>query len=145
MPGSVLQPSSIARAERLALPAGANQGVVQAQTTPPNMHLAGTDGWVHISAPAIPPFFPDNMAPQDPTMSAEHQLNCYAFGFNDVTGYNSDEVIAQKMRSTLTAPTFHIDQETDFTLQLTNLGLQIRPDLIDSHTIHFHGFRNAIP
>jgi FtsP/CotA-like multicopper oxidase with cupredoxin domain len=28
---------------------------------------------------------------------------------------------------------------------LTNLGLQLRPDLIDGHTLHWHGFRNAIP
>jgi FtsP/CotA-like multicopper oxidase with cupredoxin domain len=28
---------------------------------------------------------------------------------------------------------------------LTDLGLAQRPDLVDSHTIHFHGFRNAIP
>ena len=26
-----------------------------------------------------------------------------------------------------------------------NLGLQIRPDLTDSHTLHWHGFRNVIP
>jgi FtsP/CotA-like multicopper oxidase with cupredoxin domain len=28
---------------------------------------------------------------------------------------------------------------------LSNLGLTVRPDLVDSHTIHWHGFRNAIP
>jgi hypothetical protein len=49
------------------------------------------------------------------------------------------------MKAQLTAPLFWIEQETDFTLKLTNLGLQIRPDLIDAHTMHFHGFRNAIP
>jgi FtsP/CotA-like multicopper oxidase with cupredoxin domain len=30
-------------------------------------------------------------------------------------------------------------------ITLTNLGLAQRPDLTDSHSIHFHGFRNAIP
>ncbi len=28
---------------------------------------------------------------------------------------------------------------------MSNLGLQLRPDLVDGHTIHWHGFRNAIP
>ncbi len=30
-------------------------------------------------------------------------------------------------------------------MQLTNLGLALRPDLFDAHTIHWHGFRNVIP
>ena len=29
-------------------------------------------------------------------------------------------------------------------MQLTNLGLALRPDLFDAHTIHWHGFRNVI-
>lgn len=29
-------------------------------------------------------------------------------------------------------------------MQLTNLGLQLRPDLTDAHTLHWHGFRNVI-
>ena len=27
----------------------------------------------------------------------------------------------------------------------TNLGLALRPDLFDAHTVHWHGFRNVIP
>ncbi len=45
----------------------------------------------------------------------------------------------------MAAPTWWINQEEDFTLQITNLGLALRPDLVDAHTLHFHGFRNAIP
>ena len=33
----------------------------------------------------------------------------------------------------------------DFMVQLTNLGLALRPDLFDAHTLHWHGFRNVIP
>ena len=39
------------------------------------------------------------------------------------------------------APILGFRQETDITITLTNLGLTIRPDLTDSHTIHWHGFR----
>jgi FtsP/CotA-like multicopper oxidase with cupredoxin domain len=30
-------------------------------------------------------------------------------------------------------------------MQITNLGLALRPDLFDAHTLHWHGFRNVIP
>ena len=30
-------------------------------------------------------------------------------------------------------------------VKLTNLGLAQRPDLFDAHTLHWHGFKNAIP
>jgi FtsP/CotA-like multicopper oxidase with cupredoxin domain len=37
------------------------------------------------------------------------------------------------------------DEEDDIYMTLTNLGLQQRPDLFDGHTLHWHGFVNAIP
>ena len=43
--------------------------------------------------------------------------------------------------STSTTPADPID----FTVDLTNLGLAQRPDLFDTHTLHWHGFRNVIP
>ena len=54
------------------------------------------------------------------------------------------------MKAQHNAPLFWVDQfnpahPKDFRLQLTNLGLQMRPDLTDSHTLHWHGFRNVIP
>jgi FtsP/CotA-like multicopper oxidase with cupredoxin domain len=103
----------------------------------PNLHFAASDGWIYLPPPAVPPYHPDNMAP-DP-------FTTYIFGFRNVTGLTREQIFAQKMKMQLAAPTWWIDQETDFTLKITNLGLQIRPDLIDAHTLHFHGFRDAIP
>ena len=37
------------------------------------------------------------------------------------------------------------DEEDDIYMTLTNLGLLQRPDLFDGHTLHWHGFVNAIP
>ena len=37
------------------------------------------------------------------------------------------------------------DEEDEIFITLTNLGLQVRPDLFDGHTLHWHGFVNAIP
>jgi FtsP/CotA-like multicopper oxidase with cupredoxin domain len=113
----------------------AAQGEVQ--MADPDLVFAATDGWVYLPPPPVGSYHPDNMAP-DP-------FTTYIFGFRDVTGLTEDQILAQKMKSQLTAPMWWLDQEQDFYLKLTNLGLQIRPDLIDAHTLHFHGFRNAIP
>jgi len=38
------------------------------------------------------------------------------------------------------APTIELEQGQEFYLNLTNVGMLIRPDLFDPHTVHFHGF-----
>jgi FtsP/CotA-like multicopper oxidase with cupredoxin domain len=105
-----------------------------------DLHLAATDGYIYLPEDAtVPPYFPDDTAPAG--------LNTYIFGYRNVSTFGTDtnKIYQQKMRSQLSAPLFILQEEVGFTLQLTNLGLQMRPDLIDSHTLHFHGFRNAIP
>jgi FtsP/CotA-like multicopper oxidase with cupredoxin domain len=113
-------------------------GVASAQDPPPDLYFAGTDGWIYLPpSPAIPPFFPDDLAPPP--------FNTYIFGFRNITGLSNDQIKNQKMKAQHAAPLFWTRQEVTFRLQLTNLGLQIRPDLVDAHTVHWHGFRNAIP
>jgi len=41
------------------------------------------------------------------------------------------------------APTISVDEDDEFFLSLTNVGMAMRPDLFDPHTIHWHGFPNA--
>jgi len=106
------------------------------QITEPDKHFVASDGWISLPG-ANPPYHPDNMAPDG--------LTTYVFGFRDVTGLSQEQVLAQKMKVQHIGPTFWLEEEVDFTLKLGNLGLQVRPDLIDAHTLHFHGFRNAIP
>lgn len=109
-----------------------------AQDVPPDLFFAATDGWIGLPAsPAMPPYHPDNMAPAP--------FTTYIFGFRNVTGLNQTQVLAQKMRAQHSAPMFWVNQETTMRLQLTNLGLAIRPDLVDAHTLHWHGFRHVIP
>ena len=103
-----------------------------------SLHLVGTDGWVSMpAAPADPPFFPDSLAPSP--------FNTYVFGFRDVTGMSSTQVAAQRGKAQISAPMLSFDEEDDITITLTNLGLLQRPDLFDGHTLHWHGFVNAIP
>jgi FtsP/CotA-like multicopper oxidase with cupredoxin domain len=120
--------------------------VVEAADAPPDLYFAGTDGWMHLPpTPAIGYFFPDNLAPDYPDVNG---LNMYIFGFRNITGMTSTQKVNQKMKAQHSAPLFWVDQfngSNEFRLQLTNLGLQMRPDLTDSHTLHWHGFRNVIP
>ncbi|SDP46684.1 Multicopper oxidase [Nakamurella panacisegetis] len=103
------------------------------------VHLVGTDGWVGMpaNAPADPPFFPDALAPSP--------FNTYVFGFRDVTGLDATQVAAQRGKAQISAPMLSFDEEDDIYLTLSNLGLLQRPDLFDGHTLHWHGFVNAIP
>lgn len=108
---------------------------------PPNLYLAGTDGWISLpKTPAIPPFHPDDLAP-DP-------YTTYIFGFRNVTGLSDTQRQDQKNKAQHSAPLFWVDQydgSNEFRVELTNLGLALRPDLFDAHTLHWHGFRNVIP
>ena len=68
----------------------------------------------------------------------------YIFGFGDATGIPPDQVIEKGMLgSTFPAPTIVVDEGDEFYLTLTNVGMVMRPDLFDPHTIHWHGFPNA--
>jgi FtsP/CotA-like multicopper oxidase with cupredoxin domain len=117
--------------------------VVQAAVGDPDLFFAGTDGWMYLPG-TVPGFQPDSYAVQD-----HPPFTTYIFGFRNLTGLNpvtqSDIVAGQKNHAQHNAPLFWVDQETEFKLLLTNLGLAQRPDLTDSHTLHWHGFRNVIP
>lgn len=91
------------------------------------MHRAfrfgATDGWVRM---------PDG---------SDH----YIFGFVDITGVPEPRIQEFRGKAELPAPLLDVYEGDDVYLTLTNLGLPQRPDLDDSHTIHWHGFPNQIP
>jgi FtsP/CotA-like multicopper oxidase with cupredoxin domain len=66
----------------------------------------------------------------------------YIFGFIPVspTASISDLISTYKGHAQISAPTLGFLQNDDIKIILTNLGLVQRPDLTDSHTIHWHGF-----
>ena len=89
-----------------------------------------------------------------PNSLAEAPFTTYIFGFRNLTGLDPvvdrDIIISQRNKAQHSAPLWWVDQfdpadQKDFKVQLTNLGLALRPDLTDSHTLHWHGFRNVIP
>lgn len=47
------------------------------------------------------------------------------------------------MNGNIPAPMMAIDEDDEFFLTLTNVGMIMRPDLFEQHTVHFHGYPNA--
>ena len=41
------------------------------------------------------------------------------------------------------APLMAVDEDDEYFLTLTNVGMIMRPDLFEQHTVHFHGYPNA--
>ena len=86
------------------------------------MHLAAGDGYI-VMADGTP---------------------MYIFSFADLTGIPPEQAIEKGMlAATFPAPTIVVDEGDDFYLTLTNVGMMVRPDLFDPHTVHWHGFPNA--
>lgn len=116
------------------------ESIAFAQSEAPDLVFAATDGWMYLPPlPTPSPYHPDDLSP-DPSL-----FTTYIFGFRDVTGMGETQILNQKMKAQHSAPMFWLDEGQQFRLELRNLGLQMRPDLTDAHTVHFHGFKNAIP
>ncbi len=71
----------------------------------------------------------------------------YIFSFADVTGMptktkkqKDDLIQAGVLAHEWPAPTIELEEGQEFYLNLTNVGMLMRPDLFDPHTVHFHGF-----
>jgi Multicopper oxidase len=47
------------------------------------------------------------------------------------------------MNGNFPAPMFAVDEDDEFFLTLTNVGMVMRPDLFEQHTVHWHGYPNA--
>ena len=110
------------------------------------VRLAASDGWIKLPGEVvIPGSDPFNLKYYSPDPLAPAGRTTYMFGFRDVTGWTEAEVVAQKGLAQHTAPMLWVDQGEELYLTLTNVGFILRPDLIDAHSVHWHGFRNAIP
>jgi len=73
----------------------------------------------------------------------------YTFGFSDLTGIKRGtgsidaRLDAGILAATQPAPTIELKEGEQFYLTLSNVGMVLRPDLFDPHSVHFHGFPNA--
>ncbi|MDC6179320.1 multicopper oxidase family protein [Ralstonia solanacearum] len=64
---------------------------------------------------------------------------------NQITGHVDPRPIMDVgvMNGNIPAPLMAIDEDDEFFLTLTNVGMIMRPDLFEKHTVHFHGYPNA--
>lgn len=90
------------------------------------MHLTGGDGFTKMA---------------DGT-------SMYSFGFANLTGIPtvpaSNAIQANGLfHAAWPAPTIVLNEGDEFYLTLSNLGMTMRPDLFDPHSVHFHGFPQA--
>ncbi len=86
------------------------------------------------------------------TMADDAQKELYIFSFAELPSggpaENTSEYAGWVMEQGLLAanapaPTLSVDEDDEFFLTLTNVGMAMRPDLFDPHTVHWHGFPQA--
>ena len=103
-----------------ALRSGLSRPASAAGTTA--LSLVATDGYMSLPGREGDPVYIFGFVPVDPSLSV------------------ADLVATYKGHTKHTAPHLNFRQDDDIKITLTNLGLVQRPDLTDSHTIHWHGF-----
>jgi FtsP/CotA-like multicopper oxidase with cupredoxin domain len=74
----------------------------------------------------------------DPTYDPARPLNSNA-GIADPATIMTIGV----MNGNIPAPLMAFDEDDEFFLTLSNVGMIMRPDLFEQHTVHFHGYPNA--
>ena len=122
-----------------------DQVVISGQDT------AGYNGTWTIDAVRVPnPFFPDNFAftytnPTAGLAEVNESTTATAGSLPGVDGHVETRQIMDVgvMNGNLPAPLMALDEDDEFFLTLTNVGMIMRPDLFEQHTVHFHGYPNA--
>jgi len=89
--------------------------------------LPGTETAQTFNGPFVGPTFPgDGVAPNNA-------------GITEPALIMNNGVLA----AMAPAPQMAIDEDDEFFLTLSNVGMIMRPDLFEQHTVHFHGYPNA--
>ncbi|HJV64289.1 MAG TPA: multicopper oxidase domain-containing protein [Geomonas sp.] len=91
----------------------------------------------------------DHFAATDGFSKMADGRDVYMFGFANVSSlvhfnnHSTGKVILAKNRSEWPGPTLDMREGDHHYLTLSTLGMALRPDLFDPHTVHFHGYPNA--
>jgi hypothetical protein len=87
----------------------------------------------------------DCIADNAAAAAAGSPLPCPTLPSNGLDGHVDPRAIMDVgvMNGNIPAPLMAIDEDDEFFLTLTNVGMIMRPDLFEQHTIHFHGYPNA--
>jgi FtsP/CotA-like multicopper oxidase with cupredoxin domain len=112
---------------------------------------AGYKGTVTVTAVNVPNgIFPPNFAFQyHATTAGLAQVTVTSTGTASIAKAIDGHVDPRQimdvgvMNGNIPAPLMAIDEDDEFFLTLTNVGMIMRPDLFEQHTVHFHGYPNA--
>lgn len=128
--------------------------LMQPSTYPPDTDGIDTDGDGNVSNDVVY----INLAAGDGFSKMADSNELYTFGFSDQTlpalshsgmahGHYANPMVvhAGMMKAEASSPTIILKEGQRFYLDLSNVGMMMRPDLFDPHTVHFHGFPNAAP
>lgn len=78
--------------------------------------------------------------------NADNLRRGYMFGFSDMSTVPNNQVMNKGfLNAKWPAPPMEFKQNQELYWGLTTVGMALRPDLFDPHTIHFHGFPQAAP
>ena len=111
----------------------------------------GYDGTFTVTAAtAVNPFFAANLAftytaPTSGLAEITESATATAALAAQLDGHVDPRSIMDVgvMNGNIPAPLMAIDEDDEFFLTLTNVGMIMRPDLFEQHTVHFHGYPNA--
>ncbi|HET6412521.1 MAG TPA: multicopper oxidase domain-containing protein [Anaeromyxobacter sp.] len=113
--------------------------------------LTGYTGTFTVTAAGVPnSFFPSSYAFQYTNSTSNlaevnESPDATASSVPGIDGHVDPRPIMDVgvMNGNIPAPLMVIDEDDEFFLTLTNVGMIMRPDLFEQHTVHFHGYPNA--
>ena len=79
------------------------------------------------------PLYDNVTSPNDPVAAGANAA------LSDLAGIMNTGVL----NGNIPAPLMAFDEDDEFFLTLSNVGMIMRPDLFEQHTVHFHGYPNA--
>ena len=79
-----------------------------------------------------------NSAISDPTYDASRPIS-----LNGAIADPATIMTVGVLNGNIPAPLIAFDEDDEFFLTLSNVGMIMRPDLFEQHTVHFHGYPNA--
>ncbi len=89
----------------------------------------------------------DGNIPPQPTTGPGSELSpaAWAQQHAPLTGHVDPRLVMDVgvLNGNIPAPMIAIDEGDELFLTLTNVGMVMRPDLFEQHTVHFHGYPNA--
>jgi FtsP/CotA-like multicopper oxidase with cupredoxin domain len=122
----------------------------QAGTDTPAEFNTVNDPVLHLLHPGDPAYTDDPSGSGSPNLGSFTYNGAVGLVFDLENGGAVDGRVDPRqmldvgvMNGNIPAPLMAIDEDDEYFLTLSNVGMIMRPDLFEQHTVHFHGYPNA--